>query len=102
MQHPGTFIPKEYINHPTAKPGDPMPDILHIDNPAFKYVFIIVGVIMFFIFIDIMCCMSGNKKKYLPYYLEQTNNQKALQNKKEEFKLKKQNTIEKKRLSIKK
>ena len=87
--HPGTFEPKVYVNHEPAKPGDPLPKVLHIDNPAFKYVFALCGVVMFFIFIDIMCCMSGNKKKFLPYYLEQTDGQKDLKSKQDQSKLKK-------------
>ena len=66
-----------------------MPKVIHIDNPAFVMVFAILGFVLFFILVDTICCMSGNKKKFVPYYLEQTDSKKDLNNKVEESKLKK-------------
>ena len=58
-----------------------MPAVFHMDNPAFKLVWSILFVVMFFMFVDVMCCMSANKKKFVPYYLEPTNQQKNLKEK---------------------
>ena len=41
-------------------------------------IFGVVAFIMLWITIDLWCCMSGNKKAYVPYYLEPTDKEKKI------------------------
>ena len=49
-------------------------------------IFIVIGIIIFLISIDLWCCMSNNKKPFVPYYLEPTNKEKSIAIKKLEEK----------------
>ena len=47
-------------------------------DPLMYPIFGVVAFIVLWITVDLWCCMSGNKKAYVPYYLEPTDKEKVI------------------------